>query len=187
MLVRAIRNGNLKLDKPKEGPNIYLLWGDDSSSTGKAEHGLSNIPVPKPKLPGHEESYNPSIEYIPTQEEINSYQLMYEEDHPTSIPKRFESLRKAPAYDKVLKESFDRCLDLHLCPRTRKKRINIDPESLKPKLPSRKDLKPYPSRCYLENKGHKGTVMLISTEISGQWLASGSTDGTVHIWEVKTG
>ena len=39
--------------------------------------------------PGHEESYNPSIEYIPTQEEIDSYQLMYEEDHPKFIPKRY--------------------------------------------------------------------------------------------------
>jgi len=39
--------------------------------------------------PGHEESYNPSIEYIPTQEEIDSYQLMYEEDRPKFIPKRY--------------------------------------------------------------------------------------------------
>lgn len=38
---------------------------------------------------GHEESYNPSLEYIPTQEEINSYQLMYEEDRPKFIPKRY--------------------------------------------------------------------------------------------------
>lgn len=37
---------------------------------------------------GHEESYNPSLEYIPTQEEINSYQLMFEEDRPKFIPKR---------------------------------------------------------------------------------------------------
>jgi ribosome biogenesis protein ERB1 len=39
-------------------------------------------------LLGHEESYNPSLEYIPTQEEINSYQLMDEEDRPKFIPKR---------------------------------------------------------------------------------------------------
>jgi len=39
--------------------------------------------------PGHEESYNPSVEYIPTQEEIDSYQLMYEEDRPKFIPKRY--------------------------------------------------------------------------------------------------
>ena len=51
--------------------------------------------------------------------------------------------------------------------------INIDPESLKPKLPSRKDLKPYPTTCYLEYKGHKGPVVSISTDSTGQWIASG--------------
>lgn len=51
--------------------------------------------------------------------------------------------------------------------------VNIDPETLKPKLPSRKDLKPYPVACYLEYKGHKGAVVSISTEASGQWFASG--------------
>ncbi|XP_052179725.1 ribosome biogenesis protein BOP1 homolog isoform X2 [Diospyros lotus] len=185
--VRAIRKGLIKFDKPKEESQFYLLWGDDSGSSEKTSHGLAYIPAPKPKLPGHEESYNPSLEYIPTQEEINSYQLMFEEDQPKYIPKRFTSLRSVPAYEKAVKESFDRCLDLYLCPRARKKRINIDPESLKPKLPSRKDLKPYPRTCYLEYRGHKGAVMSISTEVSGQWIASGSTDGTVRVWEVETG
>lgn len=184
--VRAIRKGLIKFDeKPKEEPSAYLLWGDDSSAIDR--QGLAYIPAPKPKLPGHEESYNPSLEYIPTQEEINSYQLMFEEDRPKFIPKRFASLRNVPAYEKAVNESFGRCLDLYLCPRARKKRINIDPESLKPKLPSRKDLRPYPTSCYLEYKGHKGPVVSISTESTGQWIASGSSDGTVRIWEVETG
>ncbi|KAJ6704566.1 RIBOSOME BIOGENESIS PROTEIN BOP1 BLOCK OF PROLIFERATION 1 PROTEIN [Salix viminalis] len=184
-LVRAIRKGLIKFDKPKEEPRFYMLWGDDASSSEKTGH-LSYIPAPKPNLPGHEESYNPSLEYIPTQEEINSYQLMDEEDRPKFIPKRFMSLRSIPAYENVVKDSFERCLDLYLCPRVRKKRINIDPESLKPKLPGRKDLKPYPATCYLEYKGHKGAVMSISTETSGHWIASGSSDGTVRLWEVET-
>ncbi|XP_068634739.1 ribosome biogenesis protein BOP1 homolog [Aristolochia californica] len=184
--VRAIRKGLIKFDKPKEEPQFYLLWGDDSTSTEAKRHGLSYIPPPKPKLAGHEESFRPSVEYIPTQEEINSYQLMYEEDRPKFIPRRYNSLRSVPAYDNALKESFDRCLDLYLCPRTRKKRINIDPESLKPKLPSRKDLKPYPQTCFLEYKGHTDAVVSITTDASGQWLASGSTDGTIRIWEVET-
>ncbi|OMO98866.1 hypothetical protein CCACVL1_04021 [Corchorus capsularis] len=184
--VRAIRKGWIKFDKPKEEPPFYLLWGDDSSSADRTKH-LAYIPPPKPKLPGHEESYNPSLEYIPTQEEINSYQLMYEEDRPKFIPKRFTSLRSIPAYENAVKDSFERCLDLYLCPRVRKKRINIDPESLKPKLPSRKDLRPYPLTCYLEYKGHDDAVLSISVEPSGQWIASGSKDGTVRIWEVETG
>ncbi|KAG2633255.1 hypothetical protein PVAP13_2NG281600, partial [Panicum virgatum] len=171
-LVRAIRNGWIKFDKPKEEPNLYLLWGDETDTTDNKRQGLSYNPAPKPNLPGHEESYNPSVEYIPTQEEIDSYQLMYEEDRPKFIPKRFESLRSVPAYEKALREGFDRCLDLYLCPRTRKKRINIDPESLKPKLPSKKDLRPYPKTCYLEFKGHTGPVKSISAEMTGQWLAS---------------
>ncbi|GER41472.1 ribosome biogenesis protein BOP1 homolog [Striga asiatica] len=183
--IRAIREGRIKLDdKPKEEPKLYSLW-DDSSSVER--QGLAYIAAPKPKLPGHEESYNPSPEYIPTQEEINSYQLMFEEDRPKFIPKQFTSLRSVPAYEKAVQETFDRCLDLYLCPRVRKKRINIDPESLKPKLPSRRDLKPYPTTCYLEYKGHKGPVTTITTEPTGQWIASGSKDGTVRIWEVETG
>lgn len=184
--VRAIRKGLINFDTPKEEPRSYLLWGDDSSSAETAKH-LAYIPAPKPKLPGHEESYNPSLEYIPMQEEINSYQLMSEEDRPKFIPKRFTSLRSITAYENALKDSFERCLDLYLCPRVRKKRINIDPESLKPKLPSRKDLRPYPMTCYLEYRGHKGAVLSISTHSSGQWIASGSTDGSIRIWEVETG
>ncbi|KAL6967821.1 Ribosome biogenesis protein 1 [Sarracenia purpurea var. burkii] len=185
--VRAIRKGLIKFEKPKEEPRFYNLWGDDSISTEKTGHGLAYIPAPKPKLPGHDESYNPSLEYVPTQEEINSYQLMFEEDRPKFIPKLFTSLRTVPAYEKAVSESFERCLDLYLCPRARKKRINIDPESLKPKLPSRKDLKPYPTTCFLEYKGHKGAVLSISIEASGQWIASGSSDGTLRVWEVETG
>ncbi|KAJ0972940.1 hypothetical protein J5N97_020899 [Dioscorea zingiberensis] len=185
--VRAIRKGWIKFDKLEDVPPFRLLWDDDSNLAENKRHGLSYIPAPKPKLPGHEESYSPSVEYIPSQEEINSYQLMYEEDRPKFIPRRFESLRSVPAYENALKEGFDRCLDLYLCPRTRKKRLNIDPETLKPKLPNRKDLKPYPTTCYLEYRGHTGLVKSISIEISGQWIASGSTDGTVRIWEIDTG
>ncbi|KAL4320671.1 hypothetical protein AHAS_Ahas14G0033800 [Arachis hypogaea] len=184
--VRAIRKGLITFDKPKEEDGPYLLWEDDSGLTEKSNH-LAYIPAPKQKLPGNEESYNPPLEYIPTQEEINSYQLMYEEDRPKFIPKRFTSMRSIPAYENAMKDCFERCLDLYLCPRVRKKRLNIDPESLKPKLPSRKELKPYPTSCYIEYKGHEDAVTSISVEPSGQWIASGSSDGTVRIWEVETG
>ena len=90
-MVRAIRKGLIKFDKPEEEPNVYLLWGDDSASDQKSKH-LTYIPPPKLKLPGHEESYNPSLEYIPSEEEKASYELMYEEDRPKFIPKRYVKL-----------------------------------------------------------------------------------------------
>lgn len=185
-LVRAIRKGWIKLDKPKEKPKYYLMWGDDLKTVAKTANGLPYIPAPKPKLPGHEESYNPPVEYIPTQDELNSYALMYEEDRPKFIPKGFESLRQVRSYSEFIKERFERCLDLYLCPRTRKKRINIDPESLLPKLPKPKDLQPFPVTCYLEFHGHTGPVVSIAPDPSGMWLASGSSDGTVRLWEVQT-
>jgi ribosome biogenesis protein ERB1 len=50
-IVRAIRKGWIKFDKPEEEPNVYLLWGDDSTSDQKSKH-LTYIPPPKLKLPG---------------------------------------------------------------------------------------------------------------------------------------
>jgi hypothetical protein len=50
-----------------------------------------------------------------------------------------------PAYAKFVQERFERCLDLYLCPRARKKRLNVDPDSLLPKLPKPKDPMPFPT------------------------------------------
>lgn len=38
-----------------------------------SDAGLTFIPAPKPKLPGHEASYNPPKEYLPT--EVGSHHL----------------------------------------------------------------------------------------------------------------
>ncbi|KAL8129463.1 hypothetical protein V2J09_018618 [Rumex salicifolius] len=183
-LVRAIREGRIKFDKPEEEPRFFNLWGDDSGTSEKTR-GLTYIPPPKSKAPGHEESVNPSLEYIPTQEEINAYQLMDEEDRPKFIPKRYTSLRIVPAYENAVKEAMERCLDLYMCPRARRKRLNINPDALKPKLPNPKDFKPFPVVCALEFKGHKEAVVSISVDPSAQWIASGSSDGTVRIWSIS--
>lgn len=50
--MRAIRNGWIKFDKPKEESNLYLLWGDENDTADNKRHGLSYIPAPKPNLPG---------------------------------------------------------------------------------------------------------------------------------------
>jgi len=51
-LVRALRKGWIKLEKPKEKPRYYLMWGDDLRTNDKTANGLAYIPAPKPKLPG---------------------------------------------------------------------------------------------------------------------------------------
>lgn len=91
-----------------------------------------------------------------------------------------------PAYDRILHERFERCLDLYLCPRVRKNRINIDPESLIPKLPNPKDLQPFPTALSILYEGHTDRVRTLSVDPTGQWLATGSDDKTIRIWEVST-
>lgn len=43
----------------------------------------------------------------------------------TFIPTKFDALRNVPLYANGVRERFDRCLDLYLCPRTIKKRLNV--------------------------------------------------------------
>ena len=49
-------------------------------------------------------------------------------------------------YDGLIKERFERCLDLYLCPRSAKAKLNIAPDSLIPELPKPQELRPYPER-----------------------------------------
>ncbi|CAI5477807.1 unnamed protein product, partial [Closterium sp. Yama58-4] len=205
-LVRGLRKGTIKTlaqrekerkQRESEGQQqaVYLMWGDDlkaiasQSDKTKNVNGLSFVPAPKPKLPGHEESYNPPVEYIPTEEEV-AEKMMQAEYEGTSdslfVPKQYKSLRSVPAYPRFIRERFERCLDLYLCPRVKKNRIMIDPDALLPKLPKRKDLRPFPHSLSLRYLGHQATVRSLSLHPSGQWLASGSDDGTVRVWEVDT-
>ena len=64
---------------------------------------------------------------------------------------------------------------------------NADPEALVPKLPKPRDLQPFPTILSLKYLGHTGQVTSISVDSRGQWLLSGSKDGTVRMWEIHTG
>ena len=100
-------------------------------------------------------------------------------DRPQNfLTKKYDSLRKVPGYSNFIQEKFERCLDLYLCPRQRKVRLQVDPDDLIPKLPRAKDLQPYPTMEYLVYTGHESEVTCISVDPTGQWLASGSADRT---------
>lgn len=65
--------------------------------------------------------------------------------------------------------------------------LNVDPDSLLPKLPSPKDLQPFPTRQALSYEGHTARIRCLSIHSSGLYALSGSDDKTVRLWEVLTG
>ena len=175
--------------KPRTRAASYDVWSSDPINKGDVNlPGTQRIPAPKLKLPEHDESYNPPAEYLPTEEEKKEWEEAEEEDRDKNyMPNKYESLRLVPAWKDFLKERFERCLDLYLAPRIIKQRLNIDPDSLIPKLPSPKDLRPFPTRIGVVYEGHTGRIRTIAIDSTGLWVATGSDDGTVRIWEIRTG
>eukprot|EP01052_Picozoa_sp_SAG31_P024824 SAG31_NODE_2138_length_6353_cov_16.639111_3_plen_541_part_00 len=200
-LIRAMRAGRIKPpeteeERERKSMQGYLLWGDDdraidesTMSRSQRARKLMQVAAPKVAPPGHAESYNPSKEYLPSEEELMQWQSLEGEDKPYNFtPTAYSSLRAVPMYQDFVKERFERCLDLYLVPRTKRTRLNIDPESLVPKLPKPSDLRPFPTAVGLTfASSHDGRVRSMSVDPTGQWLASGGDDTTVRLWEIATG
>ncbi|XP_072266611.1 ribosome biogenesis protein BOP1 [Pyxicephalus adspersus] len=187
-LVHAIKMGWIRPRKPRDDtPAYYDLWAQEDPNAILGRHKM-HVPAPKLRLPGHEESYNPPPEYLMTEEEKLAWEQQDPEDRKLGfIPKQHGSLRAVPAYSRFIHERFERCLDLYLCPRQRKMRVNVDPEDLIPKLPRPRDLQPFPTVQSMVYRGHTDLVRCISVAPSGQWMVSGSDDCTLRFWEVSTG
>ncbi|KAJ1556054.1 Ribosome biogenesis protein 1, partial [Nowakowskiella sp. JEL0078] len=161
------------------------MWDDESEGTKFSD---SHLPAPKSTLPDHAHSYNPPAEFVMTPQEIKEWENMDSEDRDYNfIIKKYNNLRSVPGYDRFVQERFERCLDLYLCPRVKGKQLHTDPDKLLPKLPDPRDLQPFPQALAIIYKGHTSKVRCISVDPSGQWLASGSEDGSVKVWEVSTG
>ncbi|KAL1767410.1 ribosome biogenesis protein BOP1 [Sigmodon hispidus] len=186
-MVHAIKMGWIKPRRPQDStPTFYDLWAQEDPNAVLGRHKM-HVPAPKLALPGHAESYNPPPEYLPTEKE----RLAWMQQEPCErklnfLPQKFPNLRTVPAYGRFIQERFERCLDLYLCPRQRKMRVNVDPEDLIPKLPRPRDLQPFPVCQALVYRGHSDLVRCISVSPGGQWLASGSDDGSLRLWEVAT-
>jgi ribosome biogenesis protein ERB1 len=90
-------------------------------------------------------------------------------------------------YAIAVRERFDRCQDLYLCPRELQKRIPDASAELLPELPDLEDLKPYPTAESVRFVGHTGRVRSIDISPTGTLLASGGSDGELRIWEIQTG
>ncbi|CAM9623299.1 unnamed protein product, partial [Ectocarpus sp. 12 AP-2014] len=186
-LMKGIREGRIVVNPKKMvEEDSYAIWKDDDDIPEK-HRGPMHIPAPKIPLPGHAESYRPPKEYLLTEEEQKQWEEMDPSERPTNfIPKSFDSLREVGAYGGFVKERFERCLDLYLCPRAFKRRLNIDPESLVPRLPRPRELKPFPNALCVEYKGHAASVRCIACSGDGQWMATGDDNGVLVVWEVDT-
>ena len=172
---------------------LFLLWTGDEEDEISMRKGPQHIAAPKPPPPGHAESYIPPEEYLPTEEEKKQWEsLEYKErPHGLLVPKKFPNLRSVGAYEHCVRDTFERCLDLYLCPRALKRRLNIDPESLVPRLPKSSDLKPFPNAKCVEYRtppldGKTPVIRCVAASPDGQYLASGASDGFVRLWEVET-
>ena len=185
-LIRAIRNGWIKPkeDKPKK-PSYYDLWGTKEDTQ---KQNPMHMPAPKLTLPGNEESYNPPEEYLPTKEERDNWENTDQEDRTSNfLPNKYSCLRHVPAYPQLINEKFDRCLDLYLCPRKIKMKLNMNPDDLLPKLPKPKDLKPFPTSKAIKFSDHVGHVYSVDASKSGEFIVSGGQDKILRIWESSTG
>jgi len=187
LVTKIRRSRKLPPPKPKETRYSfnYDLWEKEGEVT---KRHLKYIIAPKLPLPGHEESYNPPIEYLFDKEELLAWKREEPERRRINfVPAKYKTLRHVPGYKYFLKERFDRCLDLYLCPRVRRMKANIDPNDLIPELPKPKDLYPFPTTLSIIYTGHKDIIRTIDVEPEGQYLASGGDDCTFRIWEVLTG
>ncbi|KAG7174653.1 ribosome biogenesis protein BOP1 homolog [Homarus americanus] len=162
-----IRRGLIQYTKKKEERyRYYNLWSDAE----RTKRGISNhLPAPKIRLPGHGESYNPPIEYLPLGAEPP------------------DCLRRVPGWKSFVKDRWERCLDLYCAPRQQVMRVTASAKDLIPELPKPQDLRPFPTVEGLIFRGHRSIIRSISIHPLGKFLASGSDDQTVKIWEISTG
>ncbi|KNZ74417.1 Ribosome biogenesis protein ERB1 [Termitomyces sp. J132] len=183
-IVRAIRQGRIIGSKPKTTSkfSFYSIWSEPSSSHSPP------LPAPKPRLPTNSESYNPPEEYLPTEEERKEWEAQDPEDREQDyLPKKHSALRLVPAYDRFIKDRFNRQLDLYLAPRIQRAKLNVDPSTLIPKLPSPSSLKPFPNYKSLKFTHTKGRARCVSISPDGGWVISGDESGQVSLWEVNVG
>lgn len=189
-IVRAIREGKIvppsqAKEQVEEERHNFDLWNNDDDVP---QDHVMNLRAPKVAPPTNDESYNPPEEYLFTEEEKQKWLETAPIDRETGfLPQKYQALRKVPGYQDSIRERFERCLDLYLAPRVRHNKLNIDPESLIPELPSPKDLRPFPIKCSTVYHGHVGRIRTLSIDPQGLWLATGGDDGTVRVWEVLTG
>ncbi|KNC51639.1 ribosome biogenesis protein bop1 [Thecamonas trahens ATCC 50062] len=183
-MVRKIRSGRVKPKNEVKAPEVFDAWADEDAN--QSLRTLNQLSAPKMQLPTNAESYNPPAEYVFDEEGKASSKAM-PHGMRSLKPQKYSALRHVPAYKDFYRERYERCLDLTFCPRSRKVNSRVRIAKLLPKVPDPRELRPFPTRLSLTFRGHTSKVRSISVHPSGQYLLSGSNDGSVRLWEVATG
>lgn len=116
---------------------------------------------PKDRRPGNDESYHP---------DAGSGRLF-----------------DVPSYDHFIRERFDRCSNLYLCPREMRVRLPDTAAEMLPELPDLEELRPYPTAESVRFVGHTGRVRCVDVNATGSLLISGGSEGVLNVWELQTG
>ena len=167
-ILRTIRKNPGISRLPKIAPNLRLLWNGIEQSVNPDRGALR---APRTKLGGHEDSYNAPLEYLGNTIDISN----------------MGTLRRVPVYKHFLKDQFGRCLDLYLCPRVQRTKMDIKVSDIIQDLKAL-DVKPlFPSQLTMKFVGHEKAINAMSVHPSGSLLASSACDSTVRIWSLSTG
>lgn len=166
---------------------MFDIWGENSANPFTSGKLPPPLILPKLVKPNHDESYNPPEEYLPTEEEKKQWLEAHPEDREKNyLPQKIGTLRKVEVYEKLIRERFERCLDLYLAPRVKKRKIDMDPDSLLPELPPPSTLRPFPSFPNIYYEGHSHRIRSIKVSMDGKYLLSGDEGGLVLIFDVNT-
>ena len=167
-ILRTIRKNPEISRLHKIAPNLRLLWNGIEQSVNPDRGALR---APRTKLGGHEDSYNAPLEYLGNTIDISN----------------MGTLRRVPVYKHFLKDQFGRCLDLYLCPRVQRTKMDIKVSDIIQDLKAL-DVKPlFPSQLTMKFVGHEKAINAMSVHPSGSLLASSACDSTVRIWSLSTG
>ncbi|EKX73422.1 conserved hypothetical protein [Theileria equi strain WA] len=191
-LVKLIRSGKIVIKKDEaeeEDEPIEDIWGDAiynvNPQTAKRDEN-HDIEPPKIALPTHSESYNPPEEYLLTEEEKKEWLETAPEDRKVDyIPQKHDCLRRVGVYENLIVERFRRCLQLYLCPRAIKLKMNVDPESLYPKLPNVNELRPFPTKQSVEYRLGDSAYKL-AVDCTGRWI-SAVVNSKIYICDILSG
>lgn len=144
------RKASIQLLENSPADNQKLIWIEEENRTSERNDGRACLPAPKVKLPTNIDSYNPPPEYD-CAEVVKSigHSVVQKIDLGSQV-----ALRAVPSYSDFVTERFQRCLDLYLCPRVLRTRLNFQQSDILPSLPTTKELKPFPSLQSLPFFGH---------------------------------